>query len=69
MNELIAQVTQKAGISSEQATSAVQTVMTFLKEKLPAGIGSQLDGLVGGGESSGGVAADAMKKIGGLFGK
>ncbi len=51
MNELIAQVTQKAGISSEQATSAVQTVMTFLKEKLPAGIGSQLDGLVGGGES------------------
>ena len=69
MNELIAQVTQKAGISSEQATTAVQTVMTFLKEKLPAGIGSQLDGVVGGGEGSGGVAADAMKKIGGLFGK
>ena len=69
MNELIAQVTQKAGISSEQASTAVQTVMTFLKEKLPAGIGSQLDGLVGGGEGSGGVATDAMKKIGGLFGK
>ncbi len=69
MNDLIAQVAQKAGISPEQASSAVQTVMTFLKEKLPAGIGSQLDGLVGGGESSGGVAADAMKKIGGLFGK
>ena len=69
MNELIAQVTQKAGISTDQASKAVQTVMSFLKEKLPAGLGSQLEGLLGGGGGGGDLAGDAMKKIGGLFGK
>ena len=67
MDELIGQVTQKAGISSDQAKSAVQAVLAFLKGKLPAVIGDQLDGAVGGG---GGSPLDAVKKgIGGMFGK
>ena len=66
MNELIALVTQKAGISSEQATTSVQTVLTFLKEKLPAGIGSQVEGVLGG--SSGEGAGDIVKKLSGMFG-
>ena len=68
MDELIGQVTQKAGISSDQAKSAVQAVLAFLKGKLPAVIGDQLDGAVGGG--GGGSPLDAVKKgIGGMVGK
>ena len=36
MDELIKLVTQKAGISEAQAQQAVETVMGFLKDKLPA---------------------------------
>jgi uncharacterized protein (DUF2267 family) len=65
MDELIKQVTQKTGISKEQAQVAVQTVITFLKDKLPAPIAGQIDGILGGG----GSVQDMAGKVGGLFGK
>lgn len=40
MENLIKMVSEKTGISEAQATTAVQTVMTFLKDKMPAGIGT-----------------------------
>jgi len=46
--QLIGQVAQRAGISSDQASTGVQMVGGFLKGKLPAGVGSQVDSLVGG---------------------
>ena len=52
MDELINMVAQKTGISQDQAKTAVNTVLGFLKERLPASIGSHLDGVVGGGGSS-----------------
>ena len=64
VEELIKSVTEKAGISADQAKTAVGTVMEFLKGKLP-GIGDQLQGLLaGGGDAGSGVAgaADALKK-------
>lgn len=35
MDELVRQVTQRTGISEEQARTAVETVVGFLKERLP----------------------------------
>ena len=67
MDELIKLVTQKAGISEAQAQQAVETVMGFLKDKLPAPIASQVEGLLGGGEMP--DVGDLGKKLGGLLGK
>ncbi len=68
MDELINLVVQKTGISNEQARMAVDTVMGFLKSKLPAPMAGQLDSVLGGGnvvQNLGGLAGG----LGGLFGK
>lgn len=48
MNELVNLVTQKTGIPADKAQMAVQTVMGYLKDKLPAPIAGQLDSFMGG---------------------
>jgi hypothetical protein len=45
MKDLIMQVSQKTGITPEQSKGAVDTVLGFLKNKVPA-LGGQLDGLL-----------------------
>ena len=69
MDELITLVSQKVGISTDQAKAAVETVLGFFKEKLPAPIAGQIDGLLAGGTGSLGQATDMVKGLGGLFGK
>jgi hypothetical protein len=64
MEELISSITSKTGISSEQAQQAIDMTLEFVKDKLPAPIASQVDGVL-----SGKGGADALKSIGGLFGK
>jgi hypothetical protein len=64
MDELIKLVVQKTGISEEQARGAVNTVVSFLKEKLPAPIAGQVDAVLAGS-----AAADALKGLGGLLGR
>lgn len=62
MDELVKTVTEKAGISAEQAKAAVTSVLEFVKAKLP-GVGEQVQGLLAGGEGGGlAGAADALKK-------
>lgn len=69
MDELIKQVTTKAGISEEQARTAVSTVMGFLKDKLPAPIAGQIENAMSGeGGGIGGVAGGLASKVGGLLG-
>jgi hypothetical protein len=63
LDELIKLVSQKAGISEEQAKLAVAQVVAFLKKQLPAPIAAQIDGVL-----SGGGMPDLSKGIGGLFG-
>lgn len=63
MDELIKLVSQKTGISAEQAKTAVETVLKFLKDKLPAPVASQIEGLLEG------KLPDISKGLGGLFGK
>jgi hypothetical protein len=71
MEEIIKQVASKAGISPDQAKTAVETVVNFLKDKLPM-VAAPLQQLLGGSEgaSGGGSSlADAAKSLGGMFGK
>lgn len=63
MDELIKTVSEKAGISAEQAKRAVDGVIEFAKAKMPM-VGEQLQGLLSGGDGSTPLAgaADALKK-------
>ena len=65
MDELVKMIAKKTGISEEQARSAAEMVIKFLKEKLPEPIAAQLDTLIGGG----GNPTDLLKNVGGLFGQ
>ncbi len=67
MEELIKLVTSKVGISESQAKSAIDTVVSFLKDKLPGGIGTQVESFVkGGGGDSGNDGGGLMEQIGGF---
>ena len=63
MDELIKRVSERAGISEEQARSAVETVAEYLKERVPAPYSGYIDKFMAGG--GGGLSGLA----GGLFGK
>jgi nucleoid DNA-binding protein len=66
MNELIQQVAQKAGLPEDKAKTAVDTVLNFLKNKLPANMSSQIDNVVSGDLAG---MEEATQSVGGLFGK
>jgi hypothetical protein len=62
MDELIKQVAAKANISGDQAKQAIDTVLAFLKDKLPAPLAEQVKGVLSG-------QAPDLSSLGGLFGK
>ncbi len=64
MDELIKLVVKKTGISEEQAKKAIETVIGFLKTKLPAPIAGQLDGILKG-EGGSGIAGGLGNLLGG----
>lgn len=68
MEELIKLVAKKVNIPEDQAKQAVETVIKFLKDKLPAPIGGQIDGILGG-KGAGDIAGQAGDLLGGLLGK
>ena len=70
MEELVRRVSEQAGISEEQARSAVSTVAEFLKEKVPAPYSSYIDSFMSGeGSGSGGGGLGGIAGgLGGLFG-
>ena len=63
MDELVKLVSNKAGISEAQAKQAVDTVIGFLKQRLPAPVAGQIDAAMKGDVS--GLASS----VGGLFKK
>jgi hypothetical protein len=71
MNEVIQRLVDKAGLSEEQATNAVNLVVQFLDEHLPGPVASQIDSLMSGAGTGG--MADKLggigASIGGMFGK
>jgi hypothetical protein len=70
MNELVNLIVQKTGISQENAQKAAQTVIDFLKTKLPAPVAGQVDAVLAGDMSGvAGQAGEMLKgKLGGAFG-
>lgn len=71
MDELIKLVADKTGIPADTATTAVTTVIGFLKDKLPAPLASQLDGLIGSNSSQSNEAGDSgnlLDSVGKMFG-
>ena len=72
MDQLIDQVVQRTGMSRDQAQQAVETVLGFLKQRLPDPIAAQLDSAVGGQSAGGGGLADKAKQtlggMGNIFG-
>jgi nucleoid DNA-binding protein len=62
MEELVQQVSQRAGISEEQARTAVETVAEILKERIPSPYNKYVDSfLTGEGGGLGGM-------LSGMFG-
>ncbi len=64
MDELINLVAQKTGLAPDKAKVAVQTVVNFIKQKLPPAIAGQVDSILAGK----GVPDDLTKGLGGLLG-
>ena len=68
MDELVKLVSQKTGLPEEMAKTAVETVIGYLKDKLPAPIAGQIDSMLGGA----GIAKDVgglAQGLGGILGK
>lgn len=63
MDELVKLVSKKTGLPPDQAKVAVQTVIDFLKKKLPAPVAAQIDGVLSGN------VTDLAKGLGGMLGK
>jgi uncharacterized protein (DUF2267 family) len=72
MEQLVKLVQERAGLGEEQARQAVETVLSFLKQKLPTPIAGQIDAVLGNESAMGGVS-DTLKsgtdRLGGLLGK
>jgi len=62
MDQLVKMVSERAGIDERAAETAVNTVIGFLKDKLPDPIAGQLD------RAAKGENVDAGDALGGLFG-
>ena len=65
MDQLINTLTQKTGLSEDKARVAVDTVVNFLKSKLPGSVGGQLDNALSGGQAGSGIS----ERLGGILGK
>jgi hypothetical protein len=63
--ELVRMVAEKTGLPDDKAHAAAETVIGYLKSKLPAGVASQLDSIAGGGSSAGlgSMASDLRGKF------
>ena len=72
MDELVKLVASKAGIQEAQAEKAIDAVMGFLKEKLPAPIAGQIEGVLSNDATiaqAGNLLDQGMGALGGLLGK
>lgn len=69
MEELAKAIAAKAGIPQDQAVKAAQAALDFLKDKLPGGLGAQLEGfLAGNADGIGDAVGDVADKLKGMFG-
>ena len=69
MEELVKLVPQKVGLSEDMAKTAVNTVIGFLKDKLPGGLDNQLDCFLSGIGDTSNILENSAKCMGDMFGK
>lgn len=70
MDELIQRLVDKTGLPEDKAAAAAQTVVSFLKEKLPAPLASQIDNVTKSEDSGIAEKVGAMGAgLGGMFGR
>ncbi len=67
MDELVNEVVQRAGITEGQAREAVNTVVTWLKAKLPEPMAGQVDSLLQS-DTAGSIVNQAGDMLDGLLG-
>ncbi len=67
MDELIKMVEDKVGLPEDKAKAATETVLNYVKGKLPGPVASQIDNVVSG--EGGSALKDAAGKVGSMFGK
>lgn len=48
MEELVKRLQDNVGLSAEDAQKSVQTVLAFVKEKLPMGLGEKVEDMLNG---------------------
>jgi hypothetical protein len=65
VDQLISQISQQTGISTAQAQQAVQMVVGFLKNQLPAPVASQLEGVLRG-QGTGNMPGQGQQMMGNL---
>jgi len=63
MDELVKLVVQKTGLPEATAKTVVEMVVDYLKKKLPAPVGGQIDAVLKGG-GLGDVAKGLVGKLG-----
>ena len=68
MDELIRMVSERAGIPEDVARTAVQVVVGYLKDRLPAPVAGQVDAVLGASDA-GDKAGDIAKGLGGILGR
>lgn len=67
MEELVKAISERAGLSEDQSRQAAETAVSFLKERLPDPIASQLDAYLSG-DGLASKADNIMKGLGGILG-
>ncbi len=65
MDELVNLVQQRTGLPPDKAKVAVDTVVNYIKGRLPAPVAGQVDAALKGGANMGDVA----KGLGGMMGR
>lgn len=65
MDELVKTLCEKTGLPEDKARMAADTVINFIKSKLPESVSGQLDGALTGQGSSGSIT----DRLGGILGK
>ncbi len=66
MDELVNLVAEKAGITQQQAQTAVETCYEYVKGKVPPALLPQLEAMVSG---EAGADDSPLSLLGGLFGR
>jgi hypothetical protein len=68
MDDLVKMVSERTGLPADQARAAAQTVIDFLKSRLPESMAGYVDSALNS-DMTNQVAGQAENLLGGLFGK